>query len=130
MKRKFTIFDVIIYTLFFILSFTFIYPLFRIFLVSISNAGELGGNAVWFKSYGFTLQSYQYLFKDSNIIRMYINSIVYAFLYTMVVIVFTSMLAYPLTEREFKGKKLVGVYMLITGYFSGGIVPLYFITRK
>lgn len=130
MKRKISVFDIILYVLFFVLSFTFVYPLVRVFLLSISDAAELGGKAVWFTPYGFSLQSYQYLLKDPSILHMYFNSIVYAFLYTVIVILFTSMLAYPLTVNEFKGKKLISVYMLITGYFSGGIVPLYFITRK
>ncbi|MBP1990165.1 carbohydrate ABC transporter permease [Paenibacillus eucommiae] len=130
MKRKLTSFDVFLYILLFVLSFTFVYPLFRVLLLSVSDAAELGGRAVWFKSYGFTLESYQYLLKDPSIIRMYLNSIGYAIAYTLVVIVFTPMLAYPLTVSEFKGKKILTIYMLITGYFSGGIVPLYFITRK
>ncbi|MCU6712036.1 carbohydrate ABC transporter permease [Paenibacillus sp. J5C_2022] len=130
MKKHISGFDILLVLFMLVLSFAFVYPLFRVFLLSVSDAVELGGQAVWFKSHGFTLESYHYLLKDPSMIRMYLNSIFYAVAFTLVVLTFTPMIAYPLTVDEFKGKKTLTIYMLITGYFSGGIVPLYFVTRK
>ena len=39
-------------------------------------------------------------------------------------------MAYPLTVKEFKGKKLINVLLLITMFFGGGLIPSYLNIRN
>ena len=41
----------------------------------------------------------------------------------------TGMLAYPLTARDFKGKWVISVMLLITMFFGGGMIPTYLVYK-
>ena len=79
---------------------------------------------------GFSFQSYQVLLADPGILRNYLNTILYASTGTLTCLIVTALMAYPLTVKEFKGKKLINVLLLITMFFGGGLIPSYLNIRN
>ena len=98
--------------------------------LSFSSAKELVGKSVILFPVGFSTQSYVAFLTDTAIFRYYVNTIVYAISGTFVSLLFTSLLAYPLTISEFIGKKLITILLLITMFFGGGLIPSYLNIRN
>jgi putative aldouronate transport system permease protein len=128
--KKVTLFDIVNYTMLVILSFIFLYPIFITFSISFSDPDILMHDNVAFLPKGFVLDAYKVLLSDGRILRYYFNTIKYAFFGTIIMILCTSMMAYPLTFKNLKGKKFVTILLTITMFFGGGLVPYYLIIRN
>ena len=124
-RPRFTIFDFLIYLFLILLSLSFLYPIANQLALSISDAGELGWQRVTVFPVGFSTDSYRAVLSSDAILRYYINTIKYAAVGTFIMIATTSLMAYPLTFRELRGRKLVMILLVITMFFSGGLVPYY-----
>jgi putative aldouronate transport system permease protein len=76
---------------------------------------------------GFNLGAYEILIMDTKIWRSFANTILYA-LSNMILMLVTCMLgAYPLTFKSLRGRKFLNTYLLITMFFSGGLIPLFLV---
>ena len=124
-RPRFSIFDSLIYLFLILLSLSFLYPIANQLALSISDAGELGWQRVNVIPVGFSTDSYRALLSHDAILRYYINTIKYAAVGTFIMIATTSLMAYPLTFRELRGRKLITILLVITIFFSGGLVPYY-----
>ena len=124
-RPRFTIFDFLIYLFLILLSLSFLYPIANQLALSISDAGELGWQRVTVVPVGFSTDSYRAVLSSDAILRYYVNTIKYAAVGTFIMIATTSLMAYPLTFRELRGRKLVMILLVITMFFSGGLVPYY-----
>jgi len=123
-------FDVLNVCFLVVLCIIFVYPVYLTLLFSVSESSKmLTANKISFLPNGFTLESYKYLIRDRNILRYYWNTIVYASLGTTIMLLLTSMMAYPLSLPKYSGKKLVIVLLTITMFFGGGLIPYYIIIR-
>ena len=129
-RRKWTAFDWFNTVFLVLLSAVFLYPLLMTLGLSFSSPRALVGQNVILLPKGFTLQSYQTIQSDPTILRYYWNTIVYASTGTLTSLLLTSLLAYPLTVAEFKGKKLINILLLITMFFGGGMIPSYLNIRN
>ena len=129
-RRKWTAFDWFNTVFLVLLSAVFLYPLLMTLGLSFSSPRALVGQNVILLPKGFTLQSYQTILSDPAILRYYWNTIVYASTGTLTSLLLTSLLAYPLTVAEFKGKKLINILLLITMFFGGGMIPSYLNIRN
>ena len=104
-KRRWSLFDVVNKIFLVLLSAIFLYPLLMTLGLSFSSAKELVGKNVILMPIGFSLQSYQTILADPAILRYYLNTILYAGTGTITSLLLTSLMAYPLTVSEFKGKR-------------------------
>lgn len=77
----------------------------------------------------FSLRSYGEVFKDASIFRSLLFSIFLTVLFTAFAMVLTISCAYPLTRRELKGRRFFMMVIVVTMYFSGGILPLYVLLK-
>lgn len=126
-SRIFDVFNIMIMV--FILVVV-LYPILNIVATSLSGGRYVssGSVSVWPK--GLTLDAYKYIFKDVFIYKGYMNSIIYAIGSTGIMLLFTSMMAYPLTVQGFIGKKFITVFLTITMFFGGGLIPTYLLIRN
>ena len=114
-----------------LLCLIFLYPFIMTLNLSFSTPQQLvGANNMILTPKGFSFQSYQVLLADPGILRNYLNTILYASTGTLTCLIVTALMAYPLTVKEFKGKKLINVLLLITMFFGGGLIPSYLNIRN
>lgn len=130
MVQKKTLFDFINVLIMTVLCVIFIYPLLMTLGQSFSDAQAMVGKSVFLFPIGFSLESYKILLSDITILRYYLNTIIYAALGTGFTLLFTAMLAYPLTTDCFKGKRVISVLLLITMFFGGGMIPTYLVLKN
>lgn len=129
-EHRATAFDVFNYALLVAMSAAFLYPVVMTLAISFSDADRLGNAAVGVWPVGFSLDAYRLLLSDGRIVRYYLNTINYAGTGTLIMLLSTSMMAYPLTFRELRGGKLVAILLVISIFFSGGLVPFYLVVLR
>lgn len=107
-----------------------LYPLYFILIASISNPDfVLSGEVVLFPK-GITLSGYQKIFKFRDLMNGYKNSFFYAIVGGFLSATFTLFAAYPLSKGNFSGRKPFTIFLLITMFFQGGLIPLYIVVNK
>ena len=104
-----------------------LYPMYYIAIVSISDGKEVLLGRVRFLPRGINFQSYEVALRDPAIIRSLFNSILYTSVGTLINLVLSTMCAYPLSRRDFSGRKVLTLYVAITMFFQGGLIPLYLV---
>ena len=82
--------------------------------LSFSDADQLGNATVGIWPVGYSLNAYRLLLSDDRILRFYLNTINYAGTGTLIMLISTSMMAYPLTFRDFRGGKTVSILLVIS----------------
>jgi putative aldouronate transport system permease protein len=72
---------------------------------------------------------YEAVFQHRELLRSYANSIFYTVVGSFISVVITMMAAYALT-RQFGGRKAVNLYIVITMFFNGGLIPSFIMNRN
>lgn len=124
------VFSIINYLFLILLSLLVLYPLIYVLSSSFSSPQAVTTGKVWLYPVEPTLVGYKQVFKNPNVLRGYWNSIVLTVLGTSVNIVLTVMLAYPLSVRDFVGRKLITAIVTFTMLFNGGLVPTFIVVNK
>lgn len=124
------IFDIFNYTLLGIITILVLYPLYFIVIASFSDPDFINTGQVVFWPKGFNVLGYQKIFEDSKIWRAYGNTIFYTLVGTCINIVLTMMFAYPLSRKDFCGRKFLTFFMMFTMYFQGGLMPTYILMQN
>ena len=125
MKKKVTLFDIITGVVMVIISLTAIYPLYYIYINSVSGGAYVGANQVIFYPKGFTTYAYSIVFQNAAIVRAFANSVFYTAVGTILSVMLSALCAYPLSRKDFYGRKIFTAVILFTMFFSGGIIPLF-----
>ena len=125
MRTKTTAFDVFLVILMILLSCAFLYPLLNMLAPSVSDAQTLKSSPIYLLPVGFSLESYKALLGDNRILLYYWNTIKYAAVGTFIMLLTTSLMAYPLSITALRGRRLVSVILTITMFFGGGLIPYY-----
>ncbi len=124
------IFDIVNLLVMIILLFIFVWPLWFVVIASFSDPNQvwMGKVVLWPK--GITLVSYEELLHYKRIWSGYANTIFYTVVGTLVNLVMTVCGAYPLSRKDFMPRHVVMIMLMITMYFSGGLIPTYLVVSK
>ena len=77
-----------------------------------------------------TLEAYKYIFSTALFIRAFGVTFLITITGTALSVLVTSMLAYGLKKNTLHGYKFFMIYLLITMFFSGGLIPTYYNITK
>lgn len=114
-----------------VISIIYILPLVLVISASLTSEEELLRGGFSLIPAEFSLDSYRMIFADaSQIIQSYKTTAIYSVAATALSIFLMSMMAYPLTRRNFKFRKIVNFLVLFTMLFNGGLVPSYIINTR
>lgn len=124
------IFDIVNVALMCVLIVIFAWPLWFVVIASLSDPNEvwLGNVVLWPKN--FTLLAYEEVAKYSDIWIGYRNSLFYTVVGTLVNLVLTVCAAYPLSRKDFMPRNVLMILLMVTMYFSGGLIPTYLVVNK
>ncbi|MCD9020266.1 carbohydrate ABC transporter permease [Cohnella silvisoli] len=123
-------FDIVNYTLLTIVLIAVMYPLVFVVSASFSNPERVLNGEVWLLPKQLTMLGYQKVFQNKDILTGYGNTILYTVAGTAVNLAMTVAAAYPLSRRDFKGKKAIMLFMVFTMFFNGGLVPTYLLIKQ
>ena len=126
-ERAFNLFNVLFLIL---LSMIMLYPMLYEIFVSLSEPLALFSHrGLMFAPQGFSSYAYEWVLQNNEVWTGYKNTIFVIIVGLAVNLSLTSLGAYFLTRRNVMWHKPIMIMILITMYFSGGMVP-FFLTVK
>jgi len=126
-NRVFYVFNAVFWV---IIMLIVIYPLYLVFISSISDADAVSKGKVLWRPIGITLDGYQMILKNKQLWNSYANSLLYVVAGVLLAIAVTLLAAYVMSRREFFGKKTLTWFILITMFISGGLIPAFLNVRN
>lgn len=120
--RVFKVFNAIILTL---ISVAMLYPFLYLIAQSFSSTQAIVAGQVVLIPKDFNISTYKYVVTDGKFIPYYGNTVVYSIIGTVCALLFSALLAYPLSKAELYGGKAINKFIIFTMYFSGGMIPNY-----
>ena len=119
------VFDILFYTIIAVVSLTCLLPFIHVFSKSISEEAYVIANKVLLLPKGFSLNAYQKIFSDASIIRSLFVTVVMTLSFTAIGMFLTVCSAYVLSRQQLKGRRLLTFLLMVTMYFTAGIIPDY-----
>jgi putative aldouronate transport system permease protein len=125
-----SVFDMVNLAVMLVLLVVFLWPLWFVVIASISDPGQVWqGNVILFPK-GITLDAYEEVIQYKSIWSGYRNTLLYTLLGTAINMVLTVCAAYPLSRRDFPPRKILIIVLMVTMYFSGGLIPTYLVVNR
>ena len=115
------VFNVIL-TIFVILC---VVPVIHVVALSMSDRTSVLSGQVTLWPKGWDFNAYRSVFNDASMQRSMVFSIILTVVYTVMAMVCSILIAYPLSRSYLPGKKFLMVLILIPMYFTGGTIPNY-----
>ena len=124
------IFDTVNVILMTVISICMIYPMLYVVFASFSDPTAFTKHSgLLLSPAGFSLESYALAFKNPMLFRGYLNTIIIILVSVTLSMILTSLCAYVLSRKDFKLRKFCTVAIVITMFFSGGMIPFYFTVK-
>ena len=116
---------------FVILSILVIIPFVLLVSASFSDEKDVIMNGYSLIPRIFSTAAYEYVLKNpTTIINSYKTTITFSLVAMVLATLLMSMIAYPLTKRDLKGRTALSFYLYFTMLFSGGMVPSYILITQ
>ncbi|MFC5407154.1 carbohydrate ABC transporter permease [Cohnella soli] len=127
-ERAFTVFSAVVMGGVTLLAFI---PFILIFAASFTDETALIRDGYAFVPKKLSLDAYVYMVSSAaTFLRAYGVSFLVTALGTGIGLLITSMLAYPMSRKDFKYHNVLAFFVFFTLLFSGGIVPSYILWTK
>ena len=100
-------------------------PVIHVVALSLSDRQSVLSGQVTLWPIGWDVNAYRSVFNDATMQRSMIFSIILTIVYTVMAMICSILVAYPLSRSYLPGKKFLMVLILIPMYFTGGTIPNY-----
>lgn len=100
-------------------------PLLNVVAQSLSTPGEVIKGNVLLLPKGFNFNAYKEIVKNKLLLSGFSNSFLYTILGTLINVVMTVMVAYPLSRKDFVGRGVFTAMFVFTMIFTAPLIPVY-----
>ncbi len=109
-----------------ILSVIALLPIVLIVIASFTDETTLLRNGYSFFPEKWSTDAYVYMFQQgATIFRAYGISVLVTLVGTLISVLITTMIAYPMSRKNFRFKNVLAFFVFFTMLFNGGVVPSY-----
>lgn len=122
-------FDVFVYGMMIFVTIVTLYPFLNVLAISLNDSTDSVRGGLTIYPRVFTLENYSLIFSYDGLITGFKNSLIRTVLGTILGIVSASMLAFTLSRPDFQARRFVSVFLALTMYVSGGLIPGYMLMR-
>ncbi|MDD9271209.1 carbohydrate ABC transporter permease [Paenibacillus sp. GCM10023248] len=122
-------FDGFNYTFLSLFALVTLLPFIYIISVSFAEPEEVLRRGFILFPTTFSLEGYRYIFSTQTIVNSLFVTIGITVAGTFINLLFTSLLAYPLSRADFAGRKLFMMMIVFTMLFHGGILPTFLVVK-
>lgn len=106
------------------------YPLIYVLSASFSSGTAVSSGQVLLWPVDLSLEGYQAVFKNKDILRSYGNTFLYTILGTFINVTVVMTCAYALSRPGLRGRNFFMILFTFTMFFSGGLIPFYMLMRN
>ncbi|MGG1551080.1 carbohydrate ABC transporter permease [Paenibacillus ferrarius] len=113
-----------------VLSLAMLLPFLNVLAQSFSSSEAIVNGKVLFSPVEFTSINYRYVFSDASIWRSFGVTVYITVVGTLINLIATASLAYPISRQEYKGSKIIVVMVLITMVFTAPLIPNFILMKS
>lgn len=122
-EKAFNVANIVILAIF---SLVCLYPVWYVLMASFSDSNLLMQHTgLLIKPVGFSTAAYTAVFKNPMILKGYFNTIKILVMGLTMDIIMTSLGAYFLSRRDVMWKKPIMIFIMVTMFVEGGMIPFY-----
>lgn len=107
-----------------------LYPLLFVASASLSSSEAVAGGKVLLWPVGWSLEGYRLALEDKSILIGFRNSVLYTAVGTLLNMLLTILLAFPLSRKRLPGRGGITFFVALTMYFSGGLIPTFLVVDQ
>jgi len=124
------VFDLFVHLILLALVVVTLYPMLYVAFASVSDATALVSHKgiIW-KPLGFSLASYESVFKNPSIMIGYSNTLFILFFGVTINLFLTALGAYVLSRKNVMWNNVFIAIIVFTMVFQGGLIPLYLVVK-
>jgi putative aldouronate transport system permease protein len=100
-------------------------PMIYIVLASFMDPVTLQNKGITFDFSKWTLTAYKRVISNAQIWVGFKNAVLYSVVFTVVSVLVTLLAAYPMSQKNFRGRGFFNTLFMITMFFGGGLIPTY-----
>lgn len=108
----------------------FLWPLWFVVIASVSDPNLVLTGKVLVLPKDITFNGFRRILEYTEIWTGYRNTVLYTLSGTLISLTLSICMAYPMSDKSFRPRKVLMVFFLITMYFSGGLIPTYLLLKK
>ena len=105
-------------------------PLLYVLIASFMDPFILRSQGLSLNPANWSLDGYKRVLQDPAIIRGFVNSIFSSFTYSALTVAVSILTAYPLSKQKLVGKRPITIFLMITMFIGGGLVPTYLLVKN
>lgn len=113
-----------------IIAFITLIPLISVVAMSFSSKSAVDANMVSLWPVGFTFASWKYILSNADLWRSFAITLISAVSGTFIALLITSLMAYPLSKKEFRLAPFIMLCVVITMIFKAPVVPYFLVLRS
>jgi putative aldouronate transport system permease protein len=121
--------DIVVHATLVLVLLVTLYPVLHVASVSVSRGTAVARNEVTFFPRGLQLNAYKSILENDKIVQSFKNAVVYTALGTVINMVMTVTMAYPLSKKHLTLRGFYTTLVVITMFFSGGLIPYFILVR-
>ncbi|WP_156762163.1 carbohydrate ABC transporter permease [Microbacterium karelineae] len=125
-RRIFAIVNAIVLTVF---ALACVLPFVNVLASSFATPGEIATTPFILFPKTFTLDAYTYILSTPTIFRAMGVSLFVTAMGTFVSLVLTAFMAYALSKKHLKGRRVINFLVVFTMLFSGGMIPTFMVVN-
>lgn len=122
--------EAVVYLSMIVVTVLTIYPFLNVLAISLNDSVDTvrGGITIWPRQ--FTLKNYDLIFTYSGLITGFKISVLRTVIGTVAGLLSGSMLAYALARSDFQARRWISMFLAITMYVSGGMIPGFILLKE
>jgi putative aldouronate transport system permease protein len=113
------------------LVFVTLYPFYYVLMASLSEPSQmLRHSGLLLAPQGFSLEAYSRVFENEYLRNSYRNTLFYVVFGTALNMFLTCLGAYALSKHDLVGRTQITLFIVITMFFSGGLIPNFLLVQN
>lgn len=124
------VFDIVNISIMLLIVLATVYPFVTSIAISLNDANDTVRGGITFYPRVFTLRNYELIFQNPLVLNAYTITIARTIIGTVTALFFTSIFAFGMAHNNLIGKNLYTALCIIPMYFSGGLLPFFFLVRS
>lgn len=113
-----------------LIALSMVYPFYYAIIYALSDSKEAISQPVLLWPVKPTLAVFKRLAKLKLLWTSYLNSIIVTSIGTFLAVFMTTLMAYPLSVRRLRGRRIVSFMIFFTMLFGGGMIPNYLLMEN
>jgi putative aldouronate transport system permease protein len=106
-----------------------VYPFLNVVAIAFNESVDTVRGGVTIYPRQFTTENFATIFTYTNLTTAFVNSVLRTVFGALAGLGACSMLAYTLSRKDFRARKFVSVFLAVTMYVSGGLIPFFLLIR-